>query len=182
MERRGIGDRVASRQGGSLRFSLASMFIVTTGVAIVLSGIYAGSDWTAKLTAMLCIVLGPIVLTVWLVDGRGYARTFAIGGLFPAALFMLSVLLDLLYAPNPYFGRMGNSTVANDVSNNIMVLLAVYCSAIITTGLLAMGVRWMVESRDGVPSSQSSSGIDFGKSPLDQEDGASDVETEDSGA
>ena len=44
-----------------------------------------------------------------------------------------------------------------------------------------MGVRWMVEPRDGEPNSRSQSGIDFGKSPLDEEDGASDVQTEDSG-
>jgi len=186
MERREIDVRVSRSQGGSFRFSLASMFIFTTALALALSGTHAGSDWTARLTAVLWMILAPMSLTVWLVYGRGYAKTFAMGGLFPAALFMFLVLPELLYsvrsgfdAPDPYFDSFGRSPEPEDVAQKMMILLALNCFAIVVTGLLAMGVRYMVESRDGVPSSGSQSGIDLGETPSDEEDDVSDVQVED---
>jgi hypothetical protein len=61
------------------QYSLRSMFIVTTVVAVLCSALFASPGWCRLLTALLwSFVYPPILLTI-VIYGRDYVRTFCIG-------------------------------------------------------------------------------------------------------
>jgi len=133
------------------QFRLRTIFLLTAAAAIVLAGLSAPSDRVRLLSAALLILALPVVLTTVLVYGRGYARTFCIGGLFPAGWSFL----DALCSPSP-------TTNVSDLLNILLVTqpqsylwdkaselvgsLLLDLVLTIATGVLAMGVRWLVES------------------------------------
>ena len=65
------------------QFSLRTLIIVMTALAVVCSGLFAGPLWATVLTALLLTMLTPVAFTVAVIYGRGYLRTFSIGALFP---------------------------------------------------------------------------------------------------
>lgn len=73
------------------RFSLMSLLIVMTVVAVLSAVLLAMPDWVAIPAAMLLIVGIPPMLIVAIIRGGRDLRAFAIGGLYPAAL--LSILM-----------------------------------------------------------------------------------------
>jgi hypothetical protein len=148
------------------------MFVVTTALAVVLSGLFAGPAWLAYVTAILLAVAAPMVLTVVLIYGRGYARTFCVGALFP-----LGVLLSALgsgFLTYPFYGRgpFGRGpSVDEEARLYIGFALVIASIVIVAFGLLAMGTRWMVEQsragRLGPASSKPAEPVDLlhGESP-----------------
>ena len=68
-----------------VQFGLRAMFVVTTALAVFCSVMYRLPERLA-VTASLCLLISvPVALTVVLIHGRGYARTFSVGAMFPAA-------------------------------------------------------------------------------------------------
>ncbi len=125
---------------GRLQFSLRTMLIIMTGFAATLSGVFAGPDWMRMITAVFFTTAVTIVLVVVLVYGRGYQRTFCIGALFPSGLVTYqiggSAFMRATYGMGP--DEMTELLAA--------IFLLAYCLVVLCGGLLAMGVRWMVES------------------------------------
>ena len=130
--------------GGPFQYSLRTMFIVMTVLAVALSGIFAGPEWLSMLTALFLALATPIVLTIALIYGGGYLRTFCIGALFPAGLILFSLGPGLSY---PFFGmgRFGGSP-GGEVGLYVAIFVLVAGIVIVVLGLLAIGVRWMVEA------------------------------------
>ncbi len=126
---------------GGMQFSLRTLFIVTTGLAVTTSGVFAGPTWVSVVTAMVFTAAATIALTVVLIYGRGYQRTFCIGALFPSGLVTYQAtgsLLALMW--------YGMGTGSGVTALGVAIFLMVYCLVVIAAGLLALGVRWMVES------------------------------------
>jgi hypothetical protein len=133
--------------GAPLQYSLRTMFIVMTVVAVVLSGVFAGPGWFSLLTGLVLAVLAPMVLTVAIIYGRSHLRTFCIGALFPAGVVFIAVvplLFDLTYfiaqRPRRIVGASGETGWFVGVS------IVVAGAVIVVSGLVAVGVRWMVEA------------------------------------
>jgi len=70
--------------GPSFQFSLKTLLVVTTSVAVGLSSLVAAPAVINLIAATCFLMLLPVVLTVVLVYGRGYQRTFCIGAMFPS--------------------------------------------------------------------------------------------------
>ncbi|MHC4179554.1 MAG: hypothetical protein ACYSWU_18740 [Planctomycetota bacterium] len=125
------------------QYSLRTMFIVMTVLAVALSGIFAGPEWFSVLTGMFLGLTAPMVLTVALIYGRGYVRTFCIGALFPASLGLLAIIPGLSY---PFYGMRGPGPSGSETGLYVGIFVLVAGIVIIVLGLVAMGVRWMVEA------------------------------------
>jgi hypothetical protein len=145
------------------QYSLRTMFIVVTAVAVVLSGVFSGPGWLSVVTGVVVAVLAPMVLTIAVIYGRGYLRTFCIGGLFPAGVVLLAartLLFDLTYTiagrPHPILG------VSREAGWFVGACILFAGVAIVVSGLVAVGVRWMIEAaqrrqeREALPREQMS--------------------------
>jgi hypothetical protein len=71
----------AESRARPFQFSLRTMFIVVTAVALWCSGLFAPYAGARFLTLGLWLFSVPLVLVVTVVYARGYKRTFAIGSL-----------------------------------------------------------------------------------------------------
>ena len=129
--------------GAPFQYSLRTMFIVMTVLAVVLSGVFAGPEWFSVLTALLLAVMAPMVLTTALIYSHGYVRTFCIGALFPAGVILTTVAPGLTY-PFLRMGRMGGPSGETGLFVGIFILVA--SVVIVVLGLVAVGVRWMIEA------------------------------------
>ncbi len=83
-------DGSEARPGPSFQFSLKTLFLVTIGVAVGVSLLFAAPMIVNAIAAGCFLLLLPAVLTVVLICGRGYTRTFCIGALFPAGFLWRS--------------------------------------------------------------------------------------------
>ena len=130
------------------QFSLRTMFIVTTIVAVLCSGLFSPWEWVRNLTLLYLFVTVPMVAVVGIIYSRGYARTFWIGAVFPAAVFILCAVSDsdpskMFKSIVPDFGDPNDPDVTRfQLGLSILIALLV----VVFHGLTAMGVRWMVES------------------------------------
>ena len=133
------------------QFTLRTMFLVTTVVAVVLGGLSVPGkwEWVRVLTAFYLAVSIPIVLVVALIYGRGSVRTFAIGTLFPAG-----ALLWVMLWSATFFGLAGASWtdlgLPDDPERRRLLLslaTAIAVCLILLGGLIAVVVRRMVKPR-----------------------------------
>jgi len=101
-------------------------------------------DGVAGVLILWTSLLMPIVLTTILVYGRGYWRTFCVGALFPAGFFFvgMGIAVFLSFSRRPslpafwrFFEDIGEATLLTGFSWTMIVL----------SGLLAMGVRLLIE-------------------------------------
>ncbi len=124
------------------QFSLRSLFILTTVLAATLGLLFRAPPVVSVSTAGFFILSLPMVLVIVLIYGRGYTRTFCIGALFPTAFSLWSVSDYPLFAyaiVGPNFDEIG--WWAACWLGGVVVLSTIF-------GLLAMGVRRLVESPD----------------------------------
>ena len=136
-------------KGAPFQYSLRTMFIVMTALAVVLSGIYAGPPWVSILTGLALGLLAPMVLTIGIIYGRGYARTFCIGALFPAALILIALTPGYIDFPRVIGWEDYYRTYRS--SDEILpwrVALSIFVAGvmIVVSGLVAVGIRWMIEA------------------------------------
>jgi hypothetical protein len=136
--------------GAPLQYSLRTMFVVMTVLAVALSGIYAGPSWVSMLTGLALSLLAPMVLTIGIIYGRGYGRTFCIGGLFPAGLIFIALIPESINFVPRVIGweRYYRTYPSSDEILAWRVALSIFVAAmmIVVSGLVAVGVRWMVEA------------------------------------
>ena len=125
------------------QYSLRTMFILMTVLAFALSGIFAGPPWLSVLTGLFLGVAAPTILTIALIYGRGYVRTFSIGALFPAGLTLIG-LLPGLFEPLYYMRGFSGPDPGAPLYVGIWVLVVAVVT--VTMGLIAMGMRWMIEA------------------------------------
>jgi len=130
---------------GRFQFSLRTLFILTTAVAGACAMLFAAPPRVVAMTSAFLEVAFAAALTVAVVYGRGYARTFAIGGLFPASLQMLSGSAILSGAST--YDWIFLKAVDPDEASRLAHSTAVAFGMIVAVGLTAMGVRWMCEAR-----------------------------------
>ena len=146
----------AAPHGRPFQFSLRTMFIVTTMVAVWCGGLFAPYAWARFLTLALWVFTVPVVLLVMVIYARGYMRTFAIGGLVTTLplLFCHIVLAYVVVAAASSAWSSGtadwsNFSAADDGDDSHYVpgiFCGIYSALIFMFGFLAMGVRWLVES------------------------------------
>lgn len=128
--------------GGPFQYSLRTMFIVTTALAIAFSVLFALPPVVRLIGAGLFLLGLPMALTVLLIYGRGRLRTFSVGALFPAVAavwpFGSGVPMALAYGIN--------SGGLDDIGYVPGVWVAVTFAVSVVFGLMAVGIRWMVEA------------------------------------
>ena len=130
-----------------LQFSLGTMFVVTTAVAIVCSLLFSMPTVAGFPLLLVFSVALPAALTTVIIYGRGYQRTFCIGALFPAGMFL--VMFPFI-EPNvfrfPEFFRMNEA----DWLVFRVVVVGFWVSSILV-GSICVGVRRLVERRAASP-------------------------------
>ena len=141
------------RAGGlarRLQYTSRTLLALTTAVAIACAVFFTLPPWVSVVAAVCVIISMPAVLTVMLIYGRGYTRTFCIGALFPAGLCLSPVAASygLQIAVNSL------TEVFDSLEPNIAVLvfLNVYFAVVLGNGLLAVGIRRLMEA--GQPTAQ----------------------------
>jgi len=126
------------------QFTLSQLIVLMTLVAVFCASAISVPGWLSLILACCFAILLPMGFTVGVVYGRGYQRTFSIGALFPSGFVGLQGfgLIGLSFYP-PFGG--GPDFDADDRLWVWVFLLAVG-GVSIAFGLLAMGLRWMIES------------------------------------
>jgi len=131
------------------QYSLRTLFAVTTLVAIVSSLLFASPGWVRYVTGVSILLAFPAGLTVVLIYGCGYVRTFAIGALFPAGTVSATVgayaafTLGYLCVMSP--GGAG-FTLEDLGECSPGIPIAVYCTLSVVVGFFAVSIRWLIES------------------------------------
>jgi hypothetical protein len=145
MEGTEIETRVRPSKPEPVQFSLASILLVITLTAAVFSSVLAGSDTVRVAAVSVLTVAVPMVLTVLLVYGRGYLRTFCIGALFPATLIVPLAFqgLDFFLYDSNRIGRLGR---AGDQGELLAIAILIYGVVILWFGSVAVAIRWRLEA------------------------------------
>ncbi len=133
------------------QFTLRTMFLVTTVVAVVLAGLSAPEDWEwlRYVTVFYVAVAVPIVPVVALIYGRGYVRTFAIGALFPAGAILWVLLWLALFVVLWTRGWSDLNLPADAEQRRLILILGTAVAAVLVLlgGIIAVVVRRLVEPR-----------------------------------
>lgn len=133
------------------QFSLRTMFIVTTVVAVLCSGLFAAPGWARILTLLCWAIALPAVMTAITIYGRGYLRTFGIGGLLAMGPLLFWNLIAGYYIL-AVFGSASDWSSLTDLDKDDEyrylpgIFVACYTALSILLGLVVVGVRWMIES------------------------------------
>ena len=121
------------------QFSLFSMFVVTTGVAITCSLTFTMPAVAAiPLFALFSVILMAVLITV-IVYGRGYQRTFCIGAVVPFGV----LLVGFAFAAVIVF--VGDNPRGDDILSRLTVVG--FWGSSILAGASSAGVRWLIERR-----------------------------------
>jgi len=126
------------------QFTLSQLIVLMTLVAVFCASAISVPGWLSMILAGCFAILLPMAFTVGIVYGRGYQRTFCMGALFPSGIVGfqgLSVFGLFLYRPT----RLGGD-FDSEARLWVWVFLLAVCGVSIAFGLLAMGLRWMIES------------------------------------
>ena len=124
------------------------MFILTTVVAVVCSGLFAPVAYVVVATIAGLIVLVSVALTVAVIYARGYLRTFCVGAIFPAGMVFVVMVLYCVVGIIAILGLADANAepIDQSVRETIAIAAACYIAFCFVSGLVAVGVRWMIES------------------------------------
>ena len=123
---------------GCFQFSLRSFLLVMT-VAAVGCGLLFGAPITfAFFLVFFVFTAAPLALTIGIVYGKGYLRTFAIGAMFPGGLALLYSYVLLASGFDSLDEDLETRIYLAAYLGGLFVLLALY-------GGVAMLVRWLIE-------------------------------------
>ncbi len=132
-----MGD--SSKRRGCFQFSLRSFLLVMTVVAIG-CGLLFGAPIAFGLFLLLFVFTAtPLVLTIAIVYGRGYLRTFAIGAMFPG---FLALLFSYVMLANGFDGLDDDDLESRIYLSAYLVGL---CVVLALYGGTAILVRWIIE-------------------------------------
>jgi hypothetical protein len=121
------------------QFTLRTMFIITTVAAVGCAAAFWPTEGVRAIAVLYLIVVTPMAITVALIYGRGYVRTFCIGALFPA----VATILFFIYF---FIGELIGAGDDQAARYKIATFMGAYLMLVSISGVLAMGIRWMVES------------------------------------
>ncbi len=126
-----------------LQYTLRTLFVLTTAAAIACAVFFALPAWVSVVVAVCVLISIPGLLTVMLIYGRGNTRAFCIGALFPAGFCLAPAVSAYGFA----FSAEYLDELIDGLEPNIAVLvfLNVYFAVVLGNGLLAVGVRRMME-------------------------------------
>ncbi len=134
------------------QFGLRTLLVVMTGFAVLLSALFAGPIEVSFLVMMGVILAVPMCLTIGIVYGRDYLRTFCIGGVFPCGSIVLGASLYVFpgimyYLPSDGFEGAGNATFVK-----LVMAVSILVGVLVTLafGAAACGVRWLIERQNRV--------------------------------
>ena len=146
------GESLATEpRGHPFQFTLRTMFIVTTVVAVLCSGLFAAPGWARLLTVACWAIALPAVMATVTIYGRGYLRSFGIGGLFAMGPLLFWDLIAGYYIL-VVFGSLSDWSSLTDLDKDDGfryvpgIFVACYTAFSILLGLVVVGVRWMIES------------------------------------
>ena len=132
------------------QFTLRSIFLLTTMAAIFLSAYFAGPEFLKVGCLVFAIAVLPVSLIVALIHGRGYLRTFCIGGLIPCSMtIFVGAYILLMWAD-------GSGPDSDEANEFLLCGVGVPFVVSLAAGALAMGVRSVVEGPRPVTQSSSS--------------------------
>jgi hypothetical protein len=141
------------RSNRRVQFSLRSLFVLMAVVALLCGLLVAGSPAVRWCTGLALLLLLPLVWTVMLIYGRGYQRTFAIGAMFPGGIVLVYVSITFYYVA---LGMLYNvpATTWHDLrdfvgqsATTLAGIAGVELVLSILFGIVATGLRWMIEPR-----------------------------------
>ncbi|NQU25178.1 MAG: hypothetical protein HQ567_28150 [Candidatus Nealsonbacteria bacterium] len=156
---------------GPVQFSLQTLLLVTTGLAVCCSLLLVAPSPVRVVTAGCLLITLPALLTVVLIYRRTYARTFCIAALFPSGLLFweIQTLVQLLYVYGGAFGQAGPMEAGYWPA----MFVAVQYGLSLVIGLLAVFVRWKLENADRLRAEERSGqveGTDSSQQEWDQSD------------
>lgn len=130
----------SSRRRACFQFSLRSFLVVMT-VAAIGCGLLFGAPIAFGFFLLFFVFTAvPLALTIAIVYGRGYLRTFAIGAMFPGGLALLYSYVLLAGGFGGWDDDLETRIYLSAYLVGLFVLLALY-------GGIAMLVRWILERR-----------------------------------
>lgn len=147
----------ADARPARFQYTLRGLLALTTAVAIACAVFFTMPEWVSGLVTVCVLISTPGMLTVMVIYGRGYTRTFAIGALFPALLpagLCLSPVLAF-YLITPAGSALGGAFDAMEPGVAFLISLNVYFVLVLGNGLLAVWVRRCVERVQRSSGSQS---------------------------
>jgi hypothetical protein len=120
------------------------MFVLMTALALGLGFLMGAPLGLLALTATLLSIAVPMALTIAVIYGRGWLRTFSIGALFPGGILLLSSMPLLGLSVSELFDFDPRGA---EMEDRVMfgVYVVIICAVLAAFGLLAIWVRWMVE-------------------------------------
>jgi hypothetical protein len=135
--------------GAPFQYSLRTMLAVTAFLAVSCSLLFASPGWVRVAGALCLTLILPAMLTVLLVYGRGYVRTFCIGAVFPSGITLLSTAVILAYIT---FAIAFNTAriwqalgTLEDVGYSPAIFVGISWGLSVLVGLIGVGVRWSIE-------------------------------------
>ncbi len=153
----------SERRLGSLQFSLRAVLLLMTVSALACSLLFAAPIQVTVTSIIFLVTLMPVAFVTTLTYGQGYARTFAIGAIFPGTIvFLYSYLL----AFGILAGDLSDDSILMRLS--IMAYSAGAVLVMLAYGGVAMLVRWLVEPAPEAEQSPAADGLEQ-ESPLDVE-------------
>ncbi|MCE5268670.1 MAG: hypothetical protein LLG00_12370 [Planctomycetaceae bacterium] len=151
----------ANAPAGPFQFTLRTMFIVTTVVAIAMGGLCTPIAGVQALALLYLSLLVPALLTITLIYGRGYVRTFAIAALFPAGF---ALLCTMIYGLEDVF-EADRFLAERQAAPAMVLVVASAMALIVLAGVTGMGMRWMIESPRPRPPASTETNVATNPSP-----------------
>jgi hypothetical protein len=129
-----------------LQFSLRSMFILTTVVAVFCSGLFACPGLVRFLTLLAWMIFLPTTMLAVAIYGRGYLRTFSIGGFCAAAplLFSASFIVAVLATTNSTSIDVSEFDTDSEFWYLPGSIVGGYTLLTLLMGLVVVGIRAMI--------------------------------------
>ena len=126
------------------QFSLRTLLLLPVVVAFT-CGLLCSPPIFALFGLLLTAPVLPAMLTIVIIYDKGWRRTFCIGAIFPVGFLSMWIL--------PCLSSGGFVPLTPGSTEPVRYLFGIVWLLAILTGLLAQGLRWLLERTDG-PSSQ----------------------------
>ena len=132
-----------------LQFRLSSIFVLTFVVAAACSLLFSMPPMPGLLLLLVFSMIFPAALTIIIIYGRSYQRTFCIGALFPMGLLLGTVcfLLTVVLIESDNLDRCVRQLAGDENWLWFRLIVGGVWVLSVVTGLICVGVRRLVEER-----------------------------------
>jgi hypothetical protein len=138
------------------QYSLRTLFIITTVLAILCAGLFAAPGWMRILVLIFWLIAYPIAIISLVIYGHGYLRSFSIGALTGIGPLIISQVLAMVYffsyfLPGLliYTGELSWDDIVSSTSQvgyTPGIVVFVYFFLSMLGGVVMVCGRWMIES------------------------------------